>query len=420
MADTRLESTLDRSDPGDDVFRRFRYQATYAAILAVRMVQRESEIAEVFCEHHNDILLKLRSGRFFLIQVKTQQPGALPFKSSDEEIRGALAKFVGHERTFGDLIDCYGIATNHQFFAAKDNAASLFYLIDKAKTATGSASEQMDKKLSTFTNSLLKIANKGKKGSDCATRADVLAVLKKLQLNHDLPKLQSIHRELREVIVEINEHFRVCTYADLERAASALSYMTYMKSSLPSTDASYLYLMLARDPKAAAESKDIVGKRVRPQEVLDKLSRAVATCTSLAAAQPIDPATIPADLSTAEKKLTAGGLSATTVAAAADWQASAEYLARQWAGKYGEEAAYRRYNHVATAVQTACAHAHEATRRDDVAFGAAMLSCLKQCLARKGHNGTNFFDCQEEHLLGHAIIRTGQCKVWWSNKFALS
>ena len=77
--------------------------------------------------------------------MKTQEPGGLPFKSSDAEIRGAIAKFVNHEKKFGDLIDRYGIATNHQFFAAKDNAASLFYLIDKAKAATGSDPEQMDR-----------------------------------------------------------------------------------------------------------------------------------------------------------------------------------------------------------------------------------------------------------------------------------
>ena len=163
--------------------------------------------------------------------------------------------------------------------------------------------------------------NKWKTGSECATRADVLAVLTKLQLDHDLPKLPSIHRELREVIVEIDEQYRACTYADLERAAAALSYMTYMKSSLPSTDALYLYLMLAPS-KGRSRAKGHRRKTSPSARGVGRLSRAVVTCTSLAAAQPIDPATIPADLSTAEKKLTAGGLSATTVAAAADWQAA--------------------------------------------------------------------------------------------------
>ena len=78
------ENTLNESDPGADVFQRFRYQATYAAILALGMLRHQPHIVAVYAEHHDDILLKMESGRFQAVQVKTKQQGSKLFKSSDK------------------------------------------------------------------------------------------------------------------------------------------------------------------------------------------------------------------------------------------------------------------------------------------------------------------------------------------------
>ena len=129
------DEELGISDPGDDTLLRYRYQTTYAAILAVNIVDDTPTIQEVFCEHHEDILLKLHSGKYHAIQVKTQQPGGNPFKASDDSMRTAIAKFVHLEQRYGDLIDRYSIATNHQFFDA-ENSNSLYFLISLAKEAT--------------------------------------------------------------------------------------------------------------------------------------------------------------------------------------------------------------------------------------------------------------------------------------------
>ncbi len=48
-----------------------------------------------------------------------------------------------------------------------------------------------------------------------------------------------------------------------------------------------------------------------------------------------------------------------------------------------------------------------------------MLDSLKTALKQKCEGGANVFNCVEEHLLGHAVIRSGQCKVWWSHEFEL-
>jgi hypothetical protein len=413
------ERELDPDDPGDDTFLRYRYQATYAAILSLGMVRDGAEIVEVFVEHHDDILLKMKSKRFNAVQVKTQQPGGLPFKSGDEPIRTALGKFISHEFKFGDLFEQYTLATNHHFFR-KNNKSSLLHLIQMAAEATGHESSEMDRGLSGFINSLLTKVNKGKRGADRATREHALKMLKKLKLDDSLPKLEEgIHQKLRTAIAESDREFRAATYADLEQAADALSHLTYIRSSKPVDGAAHLYVVFSSSPRVTAVDDAIRAKRIVKADITSALAIAIVMSPSFSAADPIDPNDIPSDLSVAEKKMTAGGLSATTVAASQDWLASAQSLQRRWAMKYDEGPARDRYNHVAVAVQTACSEAHEATA-SETRQGPPMLEKLKEVLKRKREEGTEFFDCEEEHLLGHATIRTDQCKVWWGEEFAVS
>ncbi|MDB4671441.1 DUF4297 domain-containing protein [Pirellulaceae bacterium] len=413
------ETELDPDDPGDDTFLRYRYQATYAAILSLRMMRPSAEIVEVFVEHHDDILLKMKSKRFNAVQVKTQQLGGPPFKSGDEPIRTALSKFISHDLKFGDLFERYTLATNHHFFR-KDNTSSLFHLITLAQKATGHAPSEMDRGLSGFINSLLKKVNKGKRGTERATREHALMMMRKLYLDDSLPKLEEdIHQKLRTAIAQVNREYRAATYADLEQAANSLSHLAYMRSSKPVDGAAHLYVAFSSSPNTTKIDETIDGKRVRAAEIADALAKTLITSPVLSAADPIDPSVIPGDLSVAGKKMTAGGLSATTVAASQDWLASAQSLQRQWAMKYDEMPARERYNHVAVAVQTACSEAHEATT-SETRQGPPMLEKLKEVLKRKRKEGTEFFDCEEEHLLGHATIRTDQCKVWWSEEFEIS
>ncbi len=411
------DTILNRDDPGDDTFRRYRYQATYAAVIALQLLKKTPDIVEVFVEHHDDILLRLASGHFIAVQVKTQQPGGAPFKSGDEPIVKALSKFVRHEHRFSAQFDRYTIATNHHFFRESDNKASLFVLSEQAPSAVQSKSSP-DRRVTGFINSLHKTSNKGLRGKQRASKEHVLSALAKLYLDDRLPKLDGIHRDLRDALVNVSVDYRDRTYADLDRAANALAYLTYTKSSLAVDNACYLYVAFVADPQRATEQALISGKRLTPADIAAVLKREMPTMASLAAAESIDPCSIPMDLSVADKKMTAGGLSATTVAAAHDWQASAEYLQRKWAMKYSERTAVERYDHVAAAVQSACAEAHEQTRAES-RQGPAMLERLRQCLHERRAKGDDFFDAREEHLLGHAVIRTAQCKVWWSPEFDL-
>lgn len=68
------------ADPGADTSGRFRYQAGYAALLAVGMLDEAPGVSAVYCEHHDDVLLELDDGRCDAIQVKSQADGVAPLK----------------------------------------------------------------------------------------------------------------------------------------------------------------------------------------------------------------------------------------------------------------------------------------------------------------------------------------------------
>jgi hypothetical protein len=56
-----VEQVLSLTDPGDDMQRRLRYQASYGALLCLNLIA-DNDLSEVFCEHHEDFLIKKKAG----------------------------------------------------------------------------------------------------------------------------------------------------------------------------------------------------------------------------------------------------------------------------------------------------------------------------------------------------------------------
>src|SRR5882672_7831950 len=94
------DTVLDKDDQGDDVALRFNYQHCYAAINAIRLITDESNIAEIICENHEDVLIKHPIGGLIGSQIKTRALHLPPFKSSDTQIKSALVKFCALDAKF--------------------------------------------------------------------------------------------------------------------------------------------------------------------------------------------------------------------------------------------------------------------------------------------------------------------------------
>lgn len=106
----------DSDDRGDEVLRRFRYQITYTALKALGLLRAETEMAAIYCEQIEDLLVEKTNGRFVAVQIKTRELDQGPIKSSDETVTGALAHFCRRDRMFPGRLEAFILATNLAFF----------------------------------------------------------------------------------------------------------------------------------------------------------------------------------------------------------------------------------------------------------------------------------------------------------------
>jgi hypothetical protein len=128
MNDTNPSEILSNSDHGDDMQLRVRYQSTYGAMIALGMLLDTVEIEEVYCEQHEDLLLRRTDGTFCGCQVKTRHPKLGAFKTDDAQISDAFARFVALDIQFNGKFARYIIATNVAFWQQEKNSKSLPHL----------------------------------------------------------------------------------------------------------------------------------------------------------------------------------------------------------------------------------------------------------------------------------------------------
>ncbi len=94
-------------DPGDDTARRYQYQWMFAAIVCCMLLDETEDIAEVFCEHHEDVLIKHNDATFTGIQVKTRSSGQEMWKAGDPDVLSSCARFAKLESRFSLQVSAY-------------------------------------------------------------------------------------------------------------------------------------------------------------------------------------------------------------------------------------------------------------------------------------------------------------------------
>lgn len=88
------DKVLSSTDPGDEVQRRFRYQHTYTALIAIQMTSGKIAYKELLCEHHEDILGVRNDGGFEGIQIKTKQISDGAIELEEESVKKSLLRFI--------------------------------------------------------------------------------------------------------------------------------------------------------------------------------------------------------------------------------------------------------------------------------------------------------------------------------------
>jgi hypothetical protein len=403
------DQVVNLTDTGDEVRRRFHCQDTYAAILAIDMLLPESEVQEILCEQHEDVLVKRKDAKFSGVQVKTRTVGQQPFKTMDDEIVTAIKRFVSMEQEYGAHVSQYVLATNCGFWHEKLNGSNLLHLL---KTIKAPGAKIDDLKSAPFSKLAKKVL-----GSVSPDYALLFATLRKVDVQ-DIPGIADIESRLRDLVARLTQ-LKDRPYADIARVATALIRSMHDAANLSHQDARRDYFAVLVNPQQVRDRAKIDGKRIS-RELLERLiASACAPSVLLATHGNVSVAQLPKGMQVVEQKLAAGEVTVANVNLMKDHKYSAELLLANWLYKSSPEEADRRYQHVRTAVNTDCQEAHDATvGNGSEPYGQAMLKDVRARIhQRYEREKASLFDCSYEHLMGIAGVLTEDCTVWWSKPF---
>jgi hypothetical protein len=390
-------------DPGDDTARRFRYQWTYAAIICCMLLDEADDAAEVFCEHHEDVLIKHIDGSFSGLQIKTRASDQDTWKTSDEAIISSCTRFAKLEAKFPGRFREFRFLTNHPLYSAR-NGKDFRNVLKTIKTVA--VVTDLPGPIAKFISAITRKA-------DCTSEV-AFAALSKTDAIDDLPKLPDIEMRLVTTLVEVWIRADGCSHAAVVRAARKLVEECYRASSLASQDILPAYLPAVTDPIGKELVERITGKRINRSRVLDILDHGLNQMATLDGDPKafVKPGSGMNDLLL--KKLDAGGFSAVSRNSAEDLRDKADYLGIVWINKYGHDQGLQRYGHVRSLVLNDAAIAFEIMKNKSHPFGIQMLSELRSRFQQRRLDGSQLYDCSNEHLEGFAYSLSSECKVQWS------
>jgi hypothetical protein len=395
--------TIAPNDPGDDTARRYRFQWTWAAIVCCMMFDDTQDVVEVFCEQHEDVLLKHRDGQFTGHQVKTRESDQPVWKASDDQVKSACARFVALEGDYPGYFRAFRLVTSHPLHVA-NNAKGLGYILTQIAGSPGVSDLQAN--VGTW---LRRVASEANRPETIAFQA-----LKKATASDDLPKLRDSFARLVETVTATWPGAVDCSHQSVQRASSALIDECGKASSLDHQQALPAYVPVVNDPVQTELLARINGKRMTVERVWAILNAGLNATASLAG----DPRTRtePGHGSTELmlKKLDAGGLSSVSCNSAEDLRDKADYLGIAWTKQHGRVKGLERYDHVRSIALSDAARAFESTKTASRRFGPAMKEDLRRRFHERRARNEQLFDCSDEHLEGVAYSLTAQCKVQWS------
>ena len=438
------DQVLNPGDPGDETQRRFRYQAVRACCYILALFDDEEGIEEVFCEHHEDILLKYRSGTFLGVQIKTKLDGSVPVKAGDEEVIKSLKRFIETEKEFPGYFDGYLLASNSGFWRDGKNGSNLHHVLEEAK---GKNLKSAGPLVQTFLKKLCpkpkptktKAAPKKPKGAVEGNKkvapipADTppptepydaqlertLEVLKKFRLELT-PPLANMEQPLLAALAKCPLVGQNYPYSDLQTIANMLIAEVLQASSKEHASCKVQYFAICRNPEQAQTESLIAAKRFARTRADEVIRPGFGRGTRPTTTTPFSVDQLPQGTRVQQAKMTAGGIVIDDVDEAVQQRQAAEYIVSTWLNRYGVPKANAKYQDVRSAVLTECNEAKNQAAQAGGQYGPAMLGLVKERVrALHANEGARLHDLRYDQLLGIAGFLTEECRLWWSEKFDL-
>lgn len=405
-------AVLDKTDPGADTQARFSYQHCFAALQCLRLLSGQLEA--VYCENHEDILLRKPGGTYDALQVKTRRFDLEPFKATDDAVKNSIGRFAKLEKAYPARFDNFHFITNHGFWCEKENGNNLAYI-------RAQISERGNLDGLTRAHLLKKFVS----GLCCAHGCDeahVIVAMVKLLLLGQQTDLERPYKDLRENVGTVRNYRRTQTFHTLTKIADNLIYLCQQASSCVLGGSVAELYSLVTDFDAQRDALLLAGKTItadRVEEVIrQSLVEGADNLLVSSGAIPVD--ALPPGFDVMVEKLERGGLQMARVDSLKDFKKSMETLYFTWVYRYGVDEANRRLQHLKTLVRDDCVEAQLSVEQPGQKYASAMYTALRQMLEDRLRTSTlPMFDCAREHLLGTAGILTEECTVWWSDRFDL-
>lgn len=385
----------------------FDYQSTCAAILSLKLVETPHIYEQLFCEHHDDILLKRTDGRYVAVQVKSRGSTRELLKSSDEEVTTALKNFVTLDKTYPNRFTEFHLVTNFGFWKANNSGNNLPYILSLLSEKKTTSAIHPTNSFSPVVDELMKYAN------DEMHLLKVLCKVKPISY----PDFDSIELCLA---LQVRTIFNLGTrsYDAVTRVARRLVEYMAMKSKMHTECLFRTHEILfdgstGQLEKAVIEEKTVTAnlvKEIISNEIGQKIVLRTRDQTRLKPSQ--------SNLHTTEKKLAHGLITLQNIDYLLDckhnaWEFFIEGLDKE------DPDTIDRYDHLRMIVLGECIEAHDNTYSEDKAFGQEMLKEIRNRLRGKRVPGLNDIDSEYVLLLGITGILTEECEIWWSKEFEI-
>jgi len=281
------------------------------------LLDETEDVAEVFCEHHEDVLIKHVDGTFSGLQIKTRESDQKVWKTSDDAVRSSCSRFAKLEAEFPGRFRAFRFLTNHPLYAA-GNGQDLRHVLQTIRAVASSVSD-LSGPLARF---LTRVA------SEAGCTAEVaFTALYKTDASDDLPKLPDIQMRLVTTLTGVWTRAADCSHASVVQAARSLASECGRASSLAHQEVLPAYLPATVDPAGTELTARLAGKRLDRSRVLELLDRGSNETAALdgdpeACVEPGTGAT-----ALLLKKLDAGGFSAVS----RNWRLTSGIRPTTWA-----------------------------------------------------------------------------------------
>jgi Cap4 dsDNA endonuclease len=405
-------------DPGDATQFNFEYQYGFGVILLTAAYKEEKTYISLWCEHHDDYICERTDKKFDAYQIKTSKPEDGAWHTSDEDFYKTIKRFIKMETDFPGWFKNFYFVSNTECSdsqAVEKIQRSPRQLIKAAKRSDDllllSDNDVLNEKLCTGLKNLAKKC-------DCSEE-ELFKILKRVILIHG-PSRRDFESRIAHDHLGSLPPISHLSPANLNRLRDKIMNRINLASSLRNVDSSKDWACVDGSDMALPE---IHAKRIK----IDEFETLINEIHDIPFQYSINATRVPAKeeikvlTPVIEKKFSQGGIrefSGRMIVNALSTESRLISLALRKPDKIDAI-----INQLENVVLDICDEAKLEAQLNAGAgnlYGPQMLSTVKQkmreiCATRPAM----VYNEQQECLYGLAGILTGECQVWWSDRFDL-